>query len=312
MGEAIIKWGHRNTLESRFCNKLPYLWVLERIYITVNYDLLYLCRFGNCWTAGQTSHRALCVCICLCFIFCRNTRICSNHLQRWVLPVGGHNSLPLGTPIKHLSSSHLKNSATATFTTFFFSTDVSYPQIIRVLSFMPFWGVGHRSDYFVGFNLFFPNAWLLLTVIVIHTFIPQVAFLWLFKSKSLIFWCADLLSFHLAAAGTVSTQHYCKLVSKCVTGSMCSLSALAHFSWAAALVALNFILSHWRTIHFLLELMIGKIFVLWETKGKDVLGLCFKLCLHDVMHCSLVSVQVYWILIHRTSWNCNLLHPMFS
>lgn len=33
----------------------------------------------------------------------------TNHLQRWVLPAGEHISLPLGTPIKHLSRSPLKN-----------------------------------------------------------------------------------------------------------------------------------------------------------------------------------------------------------
>lgn len=93
-------------------NKLPYLWVLERIYFVVKYDLLYLCIFGNCWTGGQTSHRAVYVGICLCFS--RDTRIPTPTICRWVLPVGEHNSLPLGTPIKHLSSSHLKNPATAT------------------------------------------------------------------------------------------------------------------------------------------------------------------------------------------------------
>lgn len=85
----------------------------------------------------------------------------------------------------------------------------------------------------------------LTEVIIFHSFIPLVGFLCLrvvFKSKSLIFWCADLLPFHLNSASLVSAQHYWKLASKYVTGSMCSLLALilAHLCWSAALVALNF------------------------------------------------------------------------
>lgn len=196
-------------------------------------------------------------------------------LQKWVLPVGEHNRLLVGTPTKHLFSSHPKIPAlryAAPFITFFLSTNSSYPWILKVLSFMPFWGAGHREDYFVGFDLFSHNAWLLLTVTAFHPFISHWGFLCLtivFKSKSLIFWCADLLPFHLATVGTVSAQLYWKLASECVPSSMCSLLALAlpHLCWFAALVALN--LGHWITIHFLLEFMIvWEKFCLVRDKGK--------------------------------------------
>lgn len=165
MGGEITKWGHRNNFESRFCNKLPYLCVLERIYFVVKY-LLYLCRFGNCWTAGQTSHRVVHVGICLCFIFCRNTRIPTPTICR----DGSYQledtitNLPLGTPIKHLPSNHLKNPATATLATLFLFICLTRRFLeCRVLCLSEAWDTD-QIIFSVGFNLFSQNAWLLLTL----------------------------------------------------------------------------------------------------------------------------------------------------
>lgn len=144
------------------------------------------------------------------------------HLQRWVSSVGEHNSLPLGTLIKYPFSSHPKTSSETVlhhFYGFFPLHRHLTPGFLKYSVLYLSEESGIEEIIFAGFHLFSQNAWLLLTVIVFHSFIPLVGFLCLrivFKPTSLIFWCADLLPSHLASAGIVSAQHYWKLASKCI------------------------------------------------------------------------------------------------
>lgn len=101
----------------------------------------------------------------------------------WVLPSSICSMVTLKTQVW---------KAMAPLITFFLPTYISHSCFLRVLTFMYFWAVGHSGDYFVDSSLFSQNAWLLLTVIVFHSFILLVSFLRLrviFKSEPDLLMC---------------------------------------------------------------------------------------------------------------------------
>lgn len=88
------------TRDNIFCSKI---WLIILIHI---WKLL------NSW--ADKSQGCVCGYLLVLYFLQKYKNSYTNNLQTWVLEVREHKSLPLSTPIKNLSSSNLKNSATAT------------------------------------------------------------------------------------------------------------------------------------------------------------------------------------------------------